>query len=99
MGLRRRIELVLELIEREAMPKRWKGEAARQWNRLKKLAEVRNIVAHSPRALAWKGRPAGRPPDVFGIPNLKHIKRKHGRKLPLTPLPDLQRTTDEVVAI
>lgn len=95
----RRVELILHLIERERMPKGWKANSTDLWNAAKKLAEVRNTIAHSPIVFSWRNPPYDRPPDVVGIPNLRYLKRKHRRVLPVTPLPDVFKSIDEVATV
>lgn len=99
LPLSKRIDLVNELVDRERMPKRWKAESTKLWTRAKKLSETRNIVAHSPIPYSWRDRPADGPPDLIGIPNMKQIRRRHGGRLPITPLPDLHTIIDELVSI
>jgi hypothetical protein len=49
--------------------------------------------------LGWKGRPADGEPDVVGIPKLKHIKRKHGRNLPVVALKGLPQGVNEAARV
>ena len=98
MPLGKRLDLLAMMIERSRMPKRWKNLSSGMWGRVRKLSEDRNVLAHSPLLLAWKG-PAVGPPELVGVPNLRHLKKKHGLKVPISPLHKLPEGVNEVVAL
>lgn len=99
MSFSRRVALISQLIDRERMPRRWKNEATKRWDQAQQLAQKRNIVAHSPIVIAWKGRPAEGPPDIVAIPKLKYLKREYKRQLPTTPLQEVLKAVDEIVPV
>lgn len=99
LNFARRVDLIMELLDRERMPRRWKSTSADLWRSAKRLSEVRNKIAHSPIAFAGTQPPFDGPPDVVGIPNLRYLKRKHGRALPITPLTDVLQAVDEVANV
>jgi len=81
------------------MPEPWKREVSELWSRAKALSEDRNLVAHSPMLFVWKGKPAQGAPDVVGIPNLRHLKEKHGGKLPILDTLAIRPRVDQTASV
>jgi hypothetical protein len=99
MPLGRRVDLVVLLANRERMPKRLKAEVRKLWEQVKKIAETRNTVAHSPIVFVWKGRPAEGPADVVGIPRVKDLKQKPGRSMRTTPIEQVIKAGGDLVPL
>jgi hypothetical protein len=69
---------VLALVERRQLPADLLASVRDAIGRAKKIAKIRNLVAHGPLALGWqKGKKEQGPPDVIAIANL-HSLRHHG---------------------
>ncbi len=94
----RRIQLIVDLVQREDLPQALKRSAISTWKRASKLSELRNTLAHNPIIWGWRGPKKNRPPDYIGIPNIKHLKRdpKH---VPYKRLPDVRKGVDEIVDV
>ncbi len=80
------------------MPQKWKVESRKLWLEVRRLSEIRNMIAHSPIVIGWRGQAEG-PPDVVGIPKLKYLKLKHGSQVPHTPLAQVLKAGGELVPV
>lgn len=99
LPFRRRVELVIELIPRTGLAPDVQAEAVDAWQAAIKHAETRNVIAHGPLAFGWHGEPDSRPADYIGVPSLRHLKSKHGGKVPIAPIEGLREAVDHSVAV
>jgi len=97
--LARRIDLVLDLAERRELPSNLWARTRRAWQEARSIAEVRNVVAHSPLAFGWHGPERPGQPDFLGIPVLRDLKRNTTGKIRIGKIEGLAKAVDGSVTV
>ena len=100
MPLGRRIDLIMDLLKERGADPKLLAKSKKAWGEVRKLAEVRNIVAHGPLAFGWNGpeRP-GSVPDFIGTPILKDMKRNKTGQLRIARVEGLAKVVDRSVDV
>lgn len=99
MPFSKRLDLIQQLIIREFPEGKAKNDALKSWKNAGKLSEFRNEIAHNPIVFSWQGTPKSinQPPDFIGIPNIKAIRNKGHKIMPIASLKKLNLAVDAIV--
>jgi hypothetical protein len=87
-----RIDLVLALVERRQLAADLLVPVEAAWGRARRIAKIRNLVAHGPLAVGWqKHKPDTGPPDVIAVANLHALRHRSASKEEIVRRAGLER--------
>ena len=92
-----RVKQVMRHVDDRTIGVQWRKRSISAWNEARKLAHLRNQVAHNPIVFGWSKVPEVGVPDILGIPNLRARRSANAQWLLSTDSAD--KSINAMVAI